>query len=306
MKIGFVGLGKMGSQIVPKFLESNIEVIVYDVSPDAVAAMSNVGAGTATSREDLIAKLGDTPVLWLMIPSDFVEDEIQEYSKLLPKGSLLVDGGNSDFRLTIRRAGELASKQIDFVDVGTSGGIRGLSNGFSLMVGGNQDSYNKIQPLLEILSLPNGSFGHIGPVGSGHYVKMVHNGVEYGMMQSLAEGYNLLKVGPVQPVNLKEVSRIWQHGSIVESGLNKLIVEILAEDAELTGIEGYVADSGEGRWTLETAKQSGISMPALQKALEVRIKSQQGEVDYSTKLLAQMRNKFGGHSVEKPEGSTPS
>lgn len=302
MRIGFVGLGKMGSQIVTKFLGNQIEVVVYDVNADAIKAMADAGAEVAGSREDLVSKLGDNPVLWLMIPSDFVEAEIQEYSRILPPGSLVIDGGNSDFRMTIKRAVELAEKKTDLVDIGTSGGVRGLKNGFSLMVGGSPENYAKVQPLLEILAMPSGSYGHMGPTGSGHYVKMIHNGVEYGMMQSLAEGYNLLKTGPVQPVDLKEVARIWQHGSIVESTLNELIAEIMSEDSDLSDIEGYVADSGEGRWTLETAKQSNVPMPALEQSLEVRVRSQQGQIDYSTKLLAAIRNKFGGHSVEKPKG----
>jgi 6-phosphogluconate dehydrogenase len=299
MKVGFVGLGKMGQQIVGKFLQHDHEVVVYDVNENAIKACVDMGAISADSREDLVGKLGDNPIVWLMIPSDYVQAEVDAYLTLLPKNAILIDGGNSEYQLTIGRSQAAKDKGISYVDVGTSGGVMGLENGFSLMIGGDQASYNLLMPFFEALVQPSGGFAYMGDSGSGHYVKMIHNGIEYAVMQSYAEGYDLLKYGKIKGLNLTDIAEVWQQGSIIKSSLNNLIHEILVENYELEGIDGYVADSGEGRWTYETAQNANVPMPALREALEVRKASQNGYSTFATKLLAAMRNKFGGHAINK-------
>ncbi len=301
MKIGFVGLGKMGSQIVKKLLLDGNEIIVYDINQEAIAYVAEQGAKAAHSREDLITQLGENPIVWLMIPSEYIGQEIDAFTSILPAGSTLIDGGNTNYQQTIEHARMLTDNGIDLVDIGTSGGILGLTNGFCLMVGGPHARYNQISSLLVTLSAPNGAYQYMGPNGYGHYVKMVHNGIEYGVMQAMAEGYNLLKSGPLPEVPIKDTAEVWQHGSIIESTLNKLIAEILLENPELDGIDGFVADSGEGRWTLEAANSAQVQMPALEDALKVRMASQKGATTYATKLLAAMRTKFGGHAMNKPQ-----
>ncbi|MFO0882503.1 MAG: decarboxylating 6-phosphogluconate dehydrogenase [Candidatus Saccharimonadales bacterium] len=303
MKIGFVGLGKMGYQIVVKLLQAGIEVVALDVNQDAVQRVAKEGAIAATSREDLVEKLGENPMVWLMIPSNFVNDEIAAYTEILPKGAVLIDGGNTNYEDTLKHGELLSKKGIELVDIGTSGGVMGLENGFSLMIGGTYENYERLQPALDALALPDGIYGYMGPTGYGHYVKMVHNGIEYGVMQALAEGYHLLKEGPLTDIPLEAVAEVWQHGSIIESTLNKLVLEILQENPSLEGIDGYVADSGEGRWTLEAAHARNIKMPVLRDSLKVRFDSQHGDVSYTTQLLAAMRNKFGGHAINKQESN---
>lgn len=299
IKIGFVGLGKMGSQLVSKLLASGIEVVVMDRGSEVVKKMQAEGALAATDRTQMLAELGEHPVVWLMIPSDVVEGELTAWSEVLPEGALVIDGGNSDWRLTSARGTRLAEKGIMLMDAGTSGGVLGHENGFSFMVGGGQAAYERVTPILDILSLPHGGHARMGETGSGHYVKMIHNGIEYGMMQSFAEGYHLLKEGPVANIPLAAVAAVWQKGSIINSTLNGLIQEIMDEDAVLADVDGYVADSGEGRWALETAIAAGIPVPSLLTAIAVRKDSQAGKTSYATKLLAAMRNKFGGHAINK-------
>ena len=299
MKIGFVGLGKMGYQIVVKLVNAGHELVVYDISEEAVNSAVAIGATGAISREDLVEKLGEKPTIWLMIPSDLTSSEITTFSELLEHGATIIDGGNTNYEETIQHSKLLQEKSINFIDIGTSGGVMGLENGFSLMVGGSNESYQHIVPLLDVLSNPNGAHLHMGPTGYGHYVKMIHNGIEYGVMQSFAEGYELLKMGPLPNIDLGNVAEVWQKGSIIESKLNQLVAEIMHENSNLTGIQGFVADSGEGQWALDTAEKSGVKTPALKDALDVRRESQQGQISYATQLLAALRNKFGGHSINK-------
>lgn len=299
MKIGFVGLGKMGTQIVSKLLAAGFEVVVMDRGSEVVKKMIGEGATSATERSKMAEMLGANPIVWLMIPSGAVEDELKSWSEVLPSGALLIDGGNSDWRLTVARGEKLLAQGISLMDAGTSGGILGLTNGFSLMVGGDPLAYKRLTPIFDVLAAPHGGHAYMGKTGSGHYVKMVHNGIEYGMMQSFAEGYQLLKEGPMSDIPLAAAASVWQKGSIINSSLNGLIKEIMDEDEALTGIDGYVADSGEGRWSLETATTAGIPMPSLATAIAVRKESQAGKTSYATKLLAAMRNKFGGHAINK-------
>jgi 6-phosphogluconate dehydrogenase len=232
-----------------------------------------------------------------MIPADVIDSEIADWLTLLPAGSIIIDGGNSDYRTDAPRAERVRAGGSTLLDIGTSGGVWGYANGFSMMVGGDETAYQLLQPALDTLAAPRGGHRHFGPNGTGHYVKMVHNAVEYGMMQSLAEGYRLLKEGPYDSIDLAKAGDIWQESSVVTSWLNDLTRQALHENPSLEGVSGVVAESGEARWTLETAQSLGIPMPAIQASFDVRLASQRGEVNFATKLLAAMRNKFGGHDI---------
>jgi 6-phosphogluconate dehydrogenase len=299
MKIGFIGLGKMGSRMVTRLIKAGHSIVVSDIDKVATAKVVEAGAAESGDIYNLIEQLQPNPIIWLMLPAGVVDKEIEELLSLLPSGAILVDGGNSDYRLTKERAAKLSAKGIEFIDVGTSGGILGEQQGYSLMVGGNHEAVEKITPILNDLAQPHG-WGYFGPSGAGHFVKMVHNAIEYGLMESYAEGYRLLKEGPYSDLNLESVAEVWQHGSIVESALNNTIAQIMKTDSELSDTDGSVAESGEAEWSLEVARACGIDMTAIQDALNVRLASEKGEVNYATKLLSLMRNRFGGHSVNKP------
>ena len=300
MKIGLIGLGKMGAQIGARLIANNHEVVAIDTNQAAKDALANLGGACAESRAELLEQLPQPAIIWLMIPSGAVSDEIDAWLELLPSGSIIIDGGNSDFRLTMQRATTCQEKGVHLMDVGTSGGILGLKNGFSMMVGGDDEAYQHITPIIDTLAQPGG-YAHFGAAGTGHYVKMVHNAIEYGMMEAYAEGYRLLKEGPFPAVDLAAAGSVWQHGSIISSDLNGLAAEVFAESPDLDGIEGFVAESGEARWALEVAESQKVSMPAIQAAFEVRRASQTGDISFATKLLAALRNKFGGHSIHKNE-----
>lgn len=297
MRLGLVGLGKMGSQIAEKLLDAGVELVVdsrHDYHTDPLVAR---GAQSFSDYADLAAKLGERPIVWLMIPCEKVSAEIDQLATALSQGSIIVDGGNSNFNDTRAHAEKVQTHGHQLIDVGMSGGVWGRANGFSMMVGGEDSVVERLKPILDELAKPSGAWHHFGGSGAGHYVKMVHNGIEYGLMQSFAEGYRLLKEGPVANLDLGKVAEIWQNGSINQSFLNGLIEHIMKENPELDGVDGVVAESGEGRWTLETAEAQNISLPTIAAALAVRRQSQQGATNYSTKLLAQLRNEFGGHAV---------
>lgn len=296
MKIGFYGLGRMGGNMVARLLENGQEVVVMNRSPEPVAAAVKIGAKAAKDYKDLISQL-EPVVIWLMLPSQIIDEKYRELLPLLPEGAIVIDGGNSDYRLSRKRAAAAEDKGVFFIDVGTSGGILGRTAGYSMMVGGgDQAAVEKIKPVLDALSTPGG-WRHFSGAGSGHYVKMVHNAIEYGVMESYAEGYRMLKDGPYKDLDLAAAGDVWQHGSIIESKLNELSQQALVENPSLDGIDGVVAESGETRWTLETAKEIGIPLPAIQAAFDVRLASQKGQTNFATKLLAAMRNKFGGHDI---------
>lgn len=302
MTIAIVGLGKMGAQLANLIAQAGHRVIALDPNPEAVAAAVAFGAVAVNDRQSAIEKFEDEPVVvWLMIPAAFVSAEVDAWLEVLPAGSLLIDGGNTDFRETQKHAQLAAHKGVEFVDVGVSGGVLGIVNGFSMMVGGSAASYGTITPILDALQGSRGGHDYFGGAGSGHYVKMVHNAIEYGMMESLAEGYRLLREGPFQQLDLAKVGAIWQKASVIESTLNGLVAEIMEADQSLSAASGTVADSGEARWSLETAEASQIELPAIRAALDVRLASQQGETNYATQLLAELRNKFGGHPVNTKE-----
>lgn len=298
MKIAISGLGRMGGQIAKKLHEGGHAVVAHNRSADKIDEAKAYGAIPAYSENDVIKSFsGEQLVIWLMLPSDVIDSKIDEWLGILPEGSILIDGGNSDYRGDKARAERVAARGSLLLDIGTSGGVWGMQNGFSMMVGGDERAYNKIVPVLDTLSKPNGGHHHFGESGSGHYVKMVHNAIEYGMMQSLAEGYRVLKEGPYKNLDLAAAGDVWQQSSVVTSWLNDLTRQALHENPNMENIEGVVAESGEARWTLETAEELNIPMPAIQASFNVRLASQKGEVNFSTKLLAAMRAKFGGHDI---------
>lgn len=299
MKIAVQGLGRMGMQIVQKLAESEHTVIAHNRSQDKIATAVSYGALAAPEKQNVLQAFGDEQVvLWIMLPAEIVDAQVDEWLTLLPQGSILIDGGNSDYRLTKALAIKVQAAGMQLLDAGTSGGVWGYQNGFSIMCGGDDEaSFSVLEPVLQTLTAPEGAYHYFGPAGSGHFVKMTHNAIEYGMMQSLAEGYRVLKEGPYANIDLAAAGEVWQHHSVVTSWLNELTRDALRENPELTGIDGFVHESGEARWTLETANEFNIPMQSIQAAFDVRLASQQGETNFTTKLLAAMRNKFGGHEL---------
>lgn len=300
MKIAIAGLGRMGMQIARKLAENGHEVIAHNRSKDPVDVAVSYGVTAAYTKQDLVYAFdGEHFVLWIMVPADVIDQQLDEWLKLMPKGSTIIDGGNSDYRLTRQRAKKVADAGLHLLDSGTSGGVWGYQNGFSMMVGGPEEAFKAVEPVFQTLAQPTGGYQYFGESGSGHYVKMVHNAIEYGMMESLAEGYRMLKEGPFKNLDLAAAGTVWQQGSVVNSWLNELSRQAIAESPELKGIDGYVAESGEARWALETAKELKIPLPAIEAAFDVRLASQQGQVNFATKMLSAMRHKFGGHNLNK-------
>ena len=298
MKIAISGLGRMGGQIAQKLAEGGHEVVANNRSASKVDEAKAYGAIPAYTKQDTVAAFGGQPVVvWIMIPADVIDAELDEWLAILPAGSVVIDGGNSDYRGDQARATKVAAKGSALLDIGTSGGVWGIANGFSMMIGGDETAFHAIEPALKTLAAPNGGYRHFGASGSGHFVKMVHNAIEYGMMESLAEGYRVLREGPYKDLDLAQAGDVWQESSVVTSWLNDLTRQALHENPQLDNIDGVVAESGEARWTLETAQQLGIPMPAIQASFDVRLASQKGETNFATKLLAAMRNKFGGHDI---------
>lgn len=298
MKIAISGLGRMGSQIAKKLVEDGHDVVAHNRSRESVDIAKQAGAIPAYTEQELVDAFDGQPVvLWLMLPHEVIDAKLEEWLAILPPASIIIDGGNSDYRGDRIRADKVQAAGSQLLDIGTSGGVWGYQNGFSMMVGGDKVSYETISPALDTLARPNGGHHHFGDVGSGHYVKMVHNAIEYGMMESLAEGYRMLREGPFKDLDLAAAGDVWQQSSVVTSWLNDLTRQALHDNPNMDGVSGVVAESGEARWTLETAAEFGISLPAIQTSFDVRLASQQGDVTYATKLLAAMRAKFGGHDI---------
>lgn len=304
MKIAVIGLGRMGIQILRKLQEAGHETIGLDPNKEFVAQAVSYGASAAESREDVVRQFGgEQLVVWIMIPADYVTGELDEWLKIAPKGSIFIDGGNTDFRKTQKHAETVAAAGSALIDVGTSGGVWMYENGAAMMAGGDEQAFKTIEPVLDTLSKPSGAYARFGASGAGQYVKMIHNAIEYGMMQSLAEGYRMLKEGPYKEINLATAGDVWEHASVIRSWLNELTRDAVKENPELDGIDGVVAENGETRWTLEVAKELGISLPAIQASFDVRLASQQGETNFATKLVAAQRNKFGGHALNVAPGT---
>lgn len=295
MQLAMIGLGRMGSGMTVRLLQGGHQVMVFDRSTDAITALAGKGATGATSLEDLGQKLKAPRIFWLMIPAGApIDDTIQRLSSILSPGDIIVDGGNSNYKDSMRRAETLRTQQVEFLDCGTSGGIWGLKVGFNLMVGGNEAVFKQVEPIFQTLAPPDG-YAYVGPSGAGHYAKMVHNGIEYSMLQSYAEGFEILKAAPFG-FDLVQLARLWNHGSVIRSWLLELAEDAFERDPELAHIKGYVEDSGEGRWTLEEALEHAVPAPALAMSLFMRYRSRQDD-SFSAKVLAALRNEFGGHPV---------
>jgi 6-phosphogluconate dehydrogenase len=295
MELAMIGLGRMGSGMTIRLMQGGHQVVVFDRSADAIAALAGKGATGASSLEDLGQKLKAPRVFWLMIPAGPpVDDTIQRLSAILSPGDIIVDGGNSNYKDSMQRAEALRSQQVEFLDCGVSGGIWGLKVGFNLMVGGNEAVFKQVEPIFQTLAPPDG-YGYVGASGAGHYAKMVHNGIEYSMLQSYAEGFEILKAAPFG-FDLVQLTRLWNHGSVIRSWLLELAEDAFQRDPELAHIKGYVEDSGEGRWTLEEALEHAVPAPVLALSLFMRYRSRQDD-SFSAKVLAALRNEFGGHPV---------
>ncbi len=300
MKIAVAGLGRMGMQIARKLTENGHSVVAHNRSNGPIDEAVTYGTTAAYTKDDVVNAFGtDNLVIWLMVPAEVVDTELDAWLSIVPRGSIIIDGGNSDYRLTKQRALKVHGKGSELMDVGTSGGVWGYQNGFSMMCGGDTQSFKIIEPVLKTLAEPEGAYFHFGESGSGHFVKMTHNAIEYGMMESLAEGYRMLREGPYKGLDLAAAGEVWQHHSVITSWLNELSRDALKANPALEGIDGYVAESGEARWTLETSKELGLPMPSIQAAFDVRLASQKGDVNFATKLLSAMRNAFGGHDLNK-------
>jgi 6-phosphogluconate dehydrogenase len=300
MQLGMVGLGKMGSNMGRRLLQGGHVVVVFDRDRERIDETVGYGARRADTLSDLVAELDPPRAVWIMVPAgDPTEETILLLGDLLEAGDTIIDGGNSNYKDSMRRARELQGKAIHFVDVGTSGGIWGLEQGYSLMVGGEDEPVERLRPLLITLAPgPESGWGHVGGNGAGHFVKMVHNGIEYGLMQAYAEGFEIMKAKRGFDLDLHQVAEIWRHGSVVRSWLLDLTANALAEDQDLAGIRGWVADSGEGRWTVAEAIDLEVPAPIITTSLIMRFISRQDE-SYSARLLAAMRAQFGGHTVKQ-------
>lgn len=299
MQLGMVGLGKMGAFMSERLLKGGHELIVTDLNANAIKKAEIDGATGAKDLIALVSKLEAPRAVWVMVPSGKpTESTISKLSELLDPGDIIIDGGNSYYKNAMRHAEELGNKDIHFVDVGTSGGIWGIKEGYSMMIGGEKDIVEHLRPIFETLApAPDQGWGYVGPSGAGHFVKMVHNGIEYGMMQAYAEGFAILKKKEVFDLDLVEVSRIWQVGSVIRSWLLDLIKDAFEDDQDFDNVSAYVNDSGEGHWTVLEAIDLNVSAPVITESLLRRIRSR--EDGYTDKLLAVMRNQFGGHSIKK-------
>jgi 6-phosphogluconate dehydrogenase len=300
MELGMVGLGRMGASMAERLVRGGHRVVGLDPNPDARKRIEGKGAESAASLEALIAKLRAPRALWLMLPAGEATGEtVVALQTLLAAGDVVVDGGNSNYKDTLRRAAMLAGKQIHYLDCGTSGGVWGLAEGYSMMVGGDASAIERLRPVFETLAPgPDRGWGRVGPVGSGHFTKMVHNGIEYALMQAYAEGFSILRHKDEFGLDLHQVAELWRHGSVVRSWLLDLISKALGENPDLAGIAPYVADSGEGRWTVAEAIELDVAAPAITLSLLARLRSRDAQ-SFADKLLAAMRHEFGGHEIKK-------
>jgi len=300
MKLGLIGLGKMGDFMNQRLLNGGHKTVVYDRGAEAVQTAAGYGSTPSTSLADMVSKMSKPRAIWLMIPAGApTESTVEELIGILEPGDIIIDGGNSNYKDSIRRAEKVKEKGLNFVDVGTSGGVWGLKEGYSMMVGGDKAVVDSLAPIFQTLApAPDQGWGYVGPHGAGHYVKMIHNGIEYGMMQAYAEGFEIMKAKSEMNLDLYQISEIWRYGSVVRSWLLDLIANALKDDANLTTIKPWVADSGEGRWTVDEAIDHDVPAPVITLSLMMRFVSRQDD-SYSAKLLAAMRNQFGGHATKR-------
>ena len=300
MELGMIGLGRMGSNMARRLLGGGHRVVVYDPVKEAVAAVVKEGAVGAASIAEMTEKLARPRAIWLMVPSgEPTESTISTLAAELAEGDIVIDGGNSNYKDSMRRAAALSQQGLIFLDVGTSGGIWGLKEGYCLMAGGDIAAFRRVEPLFQTLApSPDEGYGHVGPSGAGHFVKMVHNGIEYGLMQAYAEGFELMQAKQELGLDRPQIARVWRHGSVVRSWLLDLAAAALQADPELENIEAYVEDSGEGRWTVQESIDLAVPIPVITQSLQARFRSRQ-EQPFGGKLLAALRQQFGGHAVKK-------
>ena len=300
MEIGMIGLGRMGANMTTRLLGGGHRVVAFDRAPDAVAAAVKGGAAGAASLPELVAALAAPRAVWVMVPAgDPTESTVRALADALAPADTVIDGGNSNYRDSMRRAEFLAKKEIRFIDAGTSGGVWGLKEGYSLMVGGDKAAVERLRPIFETLApAADRGWGYVGPSGAGHFTKMVHNGIEYGLMQAYAEGFAILRQKDAFKLDVAQVAQIWRDGSVVQSWLLDLVAAALAENPHLDGIAPYVADSGEGRWTVAEAIDLNVAAPVITLALLQRLQSRDTD-SFSNKLLSALRNQFGGHEMKK-------
>ena len=303
MQLAMIGLGKMGGNMTERLMRGGHQVVGFDRDPAVVAKYVAMGAKGANDLTSMVKQLSSPKIIWMMVPAGQpVDDTIETLLPQLSAGDILIDGGNSMFKDTIARAARLETLNIGYIDAGTSGGVWGLENGYCLMCGGSDAAIKQCEPIFLALAQDKG-YAHVGPAGAGHYVKMVHNGIEYAMLQGFAEGYEILGNNKKFPnLDLHQIAELWQHGSVVRSWLNELAVNAFAKDAKLSKLRGFVADSGEGRWTVAEAIEEDVPAPVITLSLLMRLRSRQ-EDSFGGKVIAALRNEFGGHAV-KSEGTT--
>ncbi len=300
MQLGMIGLGKMGGNMAERLRLGGHQVVGFDFSAEAVMRLTDSGNVGAATLEELAQKLKGRKAIWIMVPQGKpVDDTIAKLEPLLAPGDILIDGGNSNYKDSMRHYKEVTSKGFQFVDVGTSGGVWGLKEGYSMMIGGDKETVEYLRPIFETLAPgKDKGWGHVGPGGAGHFVKMVHNGIEYGLMQAYAEGFTILEKKEEMNLNLPQIAEIWRFGSVVRSWLLDLTADALSKNPKLDGLEAFVADSGEGRWTVFEAIDLNVSAPVITESLIRRIRSRE-ENNFTDRMLAIMRNAFGGHAVKK-------
>jgi len=295
MKLAMIGLGRMGGNMAERLLKDDHQVVVYDPSLDARERLANQGAIPAANLQDAVQKLESPRVVWVMVPSgEPTEDTVKTLIESLSPGDIIIDGGNSNFRDSMRRGENAKAQDIEYIDAGTSGGVWGLKNGYCLMVGGSDQAVKITEPIFRTLA-PKDGFLHTGPIGAGHFVKMVHNGIEYGLLQAYGEGFEIMKASEF-PVDLAAIADLWLHGSVVRSWLLELLADAYRDNPTLDHVRGYVDDSGEGRWTVEEAIRENVPAPVITLSLLARLSSRQDE-SYSAKVIAALRNEFGGHAI---------
>lgn len=297
MELGFIGLGRMGANMVQRLLRDGHRIVAYNRTAEKTEEIEKHGAVGAYSLEELVEKLSPPKAIWIMVPEgDPVQQMINQLLPLVSNDDILIDGGNSNYKDTIRRSEEVTSQGVRYMDVGTSGGIWGLKIGYCLMIGGDRPTFEHLEPLFKTLAPPDG-YGYMGPHGAGHFVKMIHNGIEYGMLQAYAEGFEILEASDFD-LDLQGISHLWNQGSVVRSWLLELAERAFENDAHLDGIHGYVEDSGEGRWTVLEAIEKNVPAPVITLSLQARFRSRQDE-SFGAKVIAALRNEFGGHAVKE-------
>ena len=302
MELGMIGLGRMGGNMAQRLIAGGHRVVTYDRDPEAVTASHGFGGEGASSLEDVVVRLTAPRALWIMVPAGQpTEDTIDALAPLLSPGDAILDGGNANYKDSMRRAGKLADQGIDFIDVGTSGGIWGLTEGYCLMVGGNEAAVQRLEPIFHTLApSPDLGYSRVGPSGAGHFTKMVHNGVEYGLMQAYAEGFELMAAKEEFGLDLPAIAETWRHGSVVRSWLLDLAADALKQEPDLASLDSYVDDSGEGRWTVEESVELAVPIPVITLALQARFRSRQDQ-PFGGRLLAALRQQFGGHAVRRSD-----